>query len=105
MQQSSESREYALSTVRETTVQNFLGNIMAERDGYYGVATDISRTMLAKTLGPGCYIDQIFGQTWARWVGLGQLFDREKQLSPLRAIARQNLGRIFLLLVGRSLLR
>ncbi len=37
-------------------------------------------------VGSGCYIDQVFGQTWAHWVGLGRLFDRDKQLSALRAL-------------------
>lgn len=37
-------------------------------------------------VGSGCYIDQVFGQTWAHWVGLGQLFDRDKQLSALRSL-------------------
>jgi uncharacterized protein (DUF608 family) len=37
-------------------------------------------------VGEGCYIDQVFGQTWAHWVGLGRLFDRDKQLSALRAL-------------------
>jgi hypothetical protein len=36
------------SIVREITVQCFLGNITAERDGYYGVATAISRTMFTR---------------------------------------------------------
>jgi hypothetical protein len=37
-------------------------------------------------VGSGCYIDQVFGQTWAHWVGVGRLFDRDKQLSALRAL-------------------
>jgi len=41
-------------------------------------------------VGPGCYIDQVFGQTWAHWVGLGRLFDRDKQLSALRALWKYN---------------
>ena len=41
-------------------------------------------------IGPGCYIDQIFGQTWAHWAHLGRLFDREKQLSALRALWKYN---------------
>ena len=41
-------------------------------------------------VGPGCYIDQVFGQTWAHWVNLGRLFDREKQLSSLRALWKYN---------------
>ncbi len=41
-------------------------------------------------VGPGCYIDQIFGQTWAHWVGLGRLFDREKQHTALQSLWRYN---------------
>jgi hypothetical protein len=41
-------------------------------------------------VGSGCYIDQVFGQTWAHWVGLGRLFDRNKQLSALRALWKYN---------------
>ena len=41
-------------------------------------------------VGTGCYIDQIFGQTWAHWTGMGHIFDREKQLSALRALWRYN---------------
>jgi len=41
-------------------------------------------------VGAGCYIDQVFGQTWAHWVGLGRLFDRDKQLSALRALWKYN---------------
>lgn len=41
-------------------------------------------------IGPGCYIDQVFGQAWGHWVGLGYLFDREGQLSALRALWKYN---------------
>lgn len=41
-------------------------------------------------IGPGCYIDQVFGQTWAHWLALGRLFDRDKQLSALRALWKYN---------------
>lgn len=40
--------------------------------------------------GEGCYIDQIFGQSWAHQVGLGVLFDHEKQLSALQALWKYN---------------
>ena len=40
--------------------------------------------------GTGCYIDQVFGQFWAHQVGLGRLFDAEKQRSALRALFRYN---------------
>lgn len=41
-------------------------------------------------VGKGCYIDQIFGQTWAHWLNMGHLFDKEKQLSALRSLWRYN---------------
>ena len=34
----------------------------------------------------GCYIDQVIGQWWAHQVGLGRLFDAEKQKSALRSL-------------------
>ena len=40
--------------------------------------------------GIGCHIDQIFGQTWAHWVGIGELFDRKAQLSALRSLWKYN---------------
>ncbi len=40
--------------------------------------------------GTGCYIDQVFGQFWAHQVGLGRLFDADKQRSALRALFRYN---------------
>ncbi len=41
-------------------------------------------------VGTGCYIDQIFGQTWAHWVSLGHIFDRGMQLVALRSLYRYN---------------
>lgn len=41
-------------------------------------------------IGPGCYIDQVFGQSWAHQVQLGRLFDRDKQLQALQSLWRYN---------------
>ncbi|MHC4519085.1 MAG: GH116 family glycosyl hydrolase, partial [Planctomycetota bacterium] len=40
--------------------------------------------------GPGCYIDQVYGQSWAHQVALGHLFDPEKQRRALSALYKYN---------------
>ena len=40
--------------------------------------------------GVGCHIDQVFGQTWAHWVGMDHLFDRQAQLTALRSLWKYN---------------
>jgi len=59
-------------------------------NGEYFIQKEDPRHAGAIGVGPGCYIDQVFGQTWAHWVGLGRLFDREKQLSALRSLWKYN---------------
>lgn len=41
-------------------------------------------------VGPGCYIDQILGQSWAHQVDLGRLFDKDKQHRALQALWTYN---------------
>ena len=41
-------------------------------------------------VGTGCYIDQVFGQSWAHQVGLGHLFDAKKTRSSLAALYKYN---------------
>jgi non-lysosomal glucosylceramidase len=65
-------------------------NILQTYNGEYFYQIEDSEHHDKIGIGPGCYIDQIFGQTWAHWVGLGRLFDREKQLSALRALWKYN---------------
>lgn len=66
------------------------GSIMALYDGEYFTQAEDPAHRDAVGVGPGCYIDQVFGQTWAHWVGLGRLFDRDAQRSALRALYRYN---------------
>jgi len=65
-------------------------NILETFNGEYFIQIEDPKHKDAIGVGPGCYIDQIFGQTWAHWVGLGHLFDRVKQLSALRALWNYN---------------
>jgi non-lysosomal glucosylceramidase len=41
-------------------------------------------------VGSGCFIDQIFGQSWAHQVALGRIFHKEKQLKALQSLWRYN---------------
>ena len=52
---------------------------METYNGEYFVQIEDPLHMDKIGVGSGCYIDQVFGQTWAHWVGLGRLFDREQQ--------------------------
>jgi len=65
-------------------------NILQTYNGEYFYQIEDPKQQNKIGIGPGCYIDQIFGQTWAHWVHLGRLFDREKQLSALRALWKYN---------------
>ncbi len=65
-------------------------NILQTFNGEYFIQIEDPKHADAIGVGPGCYIDQVFGQTWAHWVGAGRLFDRPKQLSALRALWKYN---------------
>ena len=64
--------------------------ILETFNGEYFIQIEDPAHANAIGIGPGCYIDQVFGQTWAHWVGLGRLFDRARQLSALRALWKYN---------------
>lgn len=58
-------------------------------DGEYSTQDKGERTDTAGN-GPGCFIDQIFGQSWANWVGLGHIINKDHVASSLRALYRYN---------------
>jgi uncharacterized protein (DUF608 family) len=64
--------------------------ILALFNGEYFIQKEDPKHAGAIGVGPGCYIDQVFGQTWAHWVGLGRLFDRDKQLAALQSLWKYN---------------
>ena len=64
--------------------------ILETWNGEYFVQLEDPAYKNAIGTGAGCHIDQVFGQTWSHWVGLGTLFDRDKQLSALRSLWKYN---------------
>jgi hypothetical protein len=58
-------------------------------DGEYFIQDKGEHTDKAGS-GTGCFIDQLFGQSWAHWVGLGYVIDKDKQVSALRSLYRYN---------------
>jgi len=56
----------------------------------YDAYWDKEHSEIKYQIGDGCEIDQIIGQ-WHAWLcGLGEIFDRDKAVSALRAIFRHN---------------
>ena len=65
-------------------------NIMKIYNGEYFYQIEDPQHLNAIGIGRGCYIDQVFGQSWAFQVGLGRLFDEKKIKSALRALWKYN---------------
>ncbi|UCG47586.1 MAG: hypothetical protein JSU94_19135 [Phycisphaerales bacterium] len=65
-------------------------NILELYNGEYFHQIEDPKNLKAIGVGKGCYIDQVFGQSWAFQVGLGRLFDEQKTKSALRALWKYN---------------
>ena len=65
-------------------------NILKLYNGEYFYQIEDPKHLDAIGIGKGCYIDQVFGQSWAFQVGLGRLFDEQKIKSALRALWKYN---------------
>jgi len=89
-QMAREMNDHAFAERCRTIAATGSRNILQTYNGEYFCQIEDPQHKDKIGVGPGCYIDQIFGQTWAHWVNLGRLFDREKQLSALRALWKYN---------------
>jgi len=65
-------------------------NILKLYNGEYFYQIEDPKHLNAIGISKGCYIDQVFGQSWAFQVGLGRLFDEQKIKSALRALWKYN---------------
>jgi non-lysosomal glucosylceramidase len=65
-------------------------NILQLYNGEYFYQIEDAEHLDVIGIGKGCYIDQVFGQSWAYQVGLGRLFDEQKIKSALLALWKYN---------------
>ncbi|MEI6891448.1 MAG: GH116 family glycosyl hydrolase [Pontiella sp.] len=65
-------------------------NIEKLYNGEYYVQIEDPNHAAAIGVGPGVYIDQVYGQFWANQVGLGRLYNQEHIRSALNAIWKYN---------------
>jgi hypothetical protein len=65
-------------------------SILELYNGEYFIQKEDPAHLDAIGVGKGCYIDQVFGQSWAFQVGLGRLFDEGKIKSALKALWKYN---------------
>lgn len=65
-------------------------SILELYNGEYFRQVEDAEHMDAIGIGQGCYIDQVFGQSWAFQVGLGRLFDEAKTKSALQSLWKYN---------------
>ncbi|MCL6260129.1 GH116 family glycosyl-hydrolase [Aquiflexum sp. TKW24L] len=65
-------------------------NIEKLFNGEYFIQNEDSNKKDAIGIGKGCYIDQVFGQSWANQVGLGQVYNKEMIDSSLESLWKYN---------------
>ncbi len=65
-------------------------NIEKLFNGAYFIQNEDPNKKDAIGIGKGCYIDQVFGQSWAHQLGLGQLYNKEMIDSALESLWKYN---------------
>ncbi len=65
-------------------------NIEKLFNGEYFIQNEDPNKKDAIGIGKGCYIDQVFGQSWAYQVGLGQVYNKEMIDSSLESLWKYN---------------
>lgn len=66
--------------------------LLVERlfDGEYFIQHPDPNHPEANATGPGCHIDQLYGESWARQLGLPRVVPKDKAVSALRALYKYN---------------
>ena len=78
--------EYEYSTILEAGKKN----IEKLFNGEYFIQNEDPKHKDAIGIGSGCYIDQVFGQSWAYQLGLGRLYNKEMIDSSLESLWKYN---------------
>ena len=65
-------------------------NIEKLFNGEYFIQNEDPKHKNAIGIGSGCYIDQVFGQSWAYQLGLGRLYNKEMINSSLESLWKYN---------------
>lgn len=65
-------------------------NIEKLFNGEYFIQKEDPKHKKAIGIGSGCYIDQVFGQSWAYQLGLGRLYNKEMINSSLESLWKYN---------------
>jgi non-lysosomal glucosylceramidase len=68
------------------------GKVSIEKlfNGEYFIQKEDPKHKKAIGIGSGCYIDQVFGQSWAYQLGLGRLYNKEMINSSLESLWKYN---------------
>ena len=85
-----EINDTAFSRVCDSILKKGQKNIETLFNGEYFVQNEDPNHKDAIGIGSGCYIDQVFGQSWAFQLGLGRLYNEEMINKSLDALWKYN---------------
>ncbi|WP_117879656.1 GH116 family glycosyl hydrolase [Aureibaculum luteum] len=85
-----EMEDNSFSKMCTTILKKGKKNIETLYNGEYFVQNEDPKHEDAIGIGAGCYIDQVFGQSWAFQLGLGRLYNKEMIQNSLDALWKYN---------------